>query len=82
MYKPGILNFFLKTAIIEKGPNGILSKIKKGEKYLKIICDNTGRQNKNNLQLVKLNFMVSEHIKFKYEWKFWLNQETLSSNYY
>jgi len=49
MYKPGILNFFLKTAIIEKGPNGILSKIKKGEKYLKIICDNTGRQNKNNL---------------------------------
>ena len=41
--------------IIGKGPNGTLSlvfdgikKLNKGEKRLKITCDNAGRQNKNN----------------------------------
>ena len=41
--------------IIGKGPNGTLSmvfdgikRLNKGEKYLKIICDNAGGQNKKN----------------------------------
>jgi hypothetical protein len=44
-----------KAEIIGKGPNGTLSmvfdgikKLNKGEKHLKITCDNAGGQNKNN----------------------------------
>ena len=50
------LNYILEEdEIIGKGPNGTLSlifdgikKLNKGEKHLKITCDNAGGQNKNN----------------------------------
>ena len=50
------LNYVLdENEIIGKGPNGTLSlifdgikKLNKGEKHLKITCDNAGGQNKNN----------------------------------
>jgi len=50
------INYVLdEDQIIGKGPNGTLSlvfdgikRLNKGEKYLKITCDNAGGQNKNN----------------------------------
>jgi len=50
------INYVLdEDEIIGKGPNGTLSlvfdgikRLNKGEKYLKITCDNAGGQNKNN----------------------------------
>ena len=50
------INYVLdENEIIGKGPNGTLSmvfdgikKLNKGEKHLKITCDNAGGQNKNN----------------------------------
>src|SRR2546423_7622494 len=50
------INYILdENEIIGKGPNGILSivfdrikRLNKGEKHLKITCDNAGGQNKNN----------------------------------
>ena len=54
-----------------------IKKSNKGEKYLKITCDNAGGQNKNNATIlfylyliicgfyksIKLNFMVPGHTK-------------------
>ena len=53
------INYILnKDEIIGKGLNGILSmifneikKLNKGEKHLKIICNNAGSQNKNNVTI-------------------------------
>ena len=53
------LNYVLdENEIIGKGPNGTLSlifdgikKLNKGEKHLKITCDNAGGQNKNNTSI-------------------------------
>ena len=50
------INYVLdEDEIIGKGPNGTLSmvfdgikRLNKGEKHLKITCDNAGGQNKNN----------------------------------
>ena len=50
------INYVLdEDEIIGKGPNGTLSlvfdgikKLNKGEKHLKVTCDNAGGQNKNN----------------------------------
>ena len=46
---------FNENEIIGKGPNSTLSmvfdgikRLNKGEKHLKITCDNAGGQNKNN----------------------------------
>ena len=46
---------FDEDKIISKGSNGTLSlvfdrikRLNKGERHLKITCDNVGRQNKNN----------------------------------
>ena len=51
------INYVLNE-IIGKGPNGTLSiifdgikKLNKGEKHLKITCDNAGGQNKNNVTI-------------------------------
>ena len=81
------INYVLdENEIIGKGPNGILSivfdrikRLSKGEKHLKITCNNAGGQNKNNATIwfylylvicgyyesIKLNFMVPGHTKFK-----------------
>ena len=53
------INYVLdEDEIIGKGPNGTLSlvfdgikKLNKGEKHLKITCDNAGGQNKNNVTI-------------------------------
>src|SRR5262249_51730142 len=44
-----------ENELLEKGPNGTLSlvfdgikQLNKGEKHLKVTCDNAGGQNKNN----------------------------------
>jgi len=79
--------------IIGKGPNGTLSlifdgikKLNKGEKHLKITCDNAGGQNKNNTSIwfylylvicgyyesIELNFMIPGHTKFKCDGSFGL----------
>ncbi len=61
-----------------------IKKLNKGKKHLKIICDNTGDQNKNNVTIwfylylvicgyyesVELNFMIAEHTKFKCDGSF------------
>ena len=48
----------INYVLIGKGPNGTLSmifdgikKLNKGEKHLKITCDNAGGQNKNNVTI-------------------------------
>src|SRR5436305_9768299 len=65
--------------------NGI-KQLNKGEKHLKITCDNVGGQNKNNTTLwfylylviagyyesIELNFMVPGHTKFKCDGSFGL----------
>ena len=61
-----------------------IKKLNKGEKHLKIICNNAGSQNKNNVTIwfylylvicgyyesVELNFMIAEHTKFKCDGSF------------
>src|SRR5437588_7908068 len=88
------INYVLdEDEIIGKGPNGTLSlvfdgikRLNKGEKHLKITCDNAGGQNKNNVTVwfylylvicgyyesVELNFMVPGHTKFKCDGSFGL----------
>ena len=88
------LNYVLdENEIIGKGPNGTLSlifngikKLNKGEKHLKITCDNAGGQNKNNTSIwfylylvicgyyesIELNFMIPGHTKFKCDGSFGL----------
>jgi len=80
------INYVLdESEVINKGPNGTLSlvfdaikKFDKGEKHLKLTCDNAVGQNKNNITLwfclylvicgyyesVELNFMIAGHTKF------------------
>ena len=48
----------IENAITSKSPNGTLSmvfdgikRLNKGEKHLKITCDNAGGQNKNNVTI-------------------------------
>ena len=81
------INYVLdENELLGKGPNGTLSlvfdgikQLNKGEKHLKVTCDNAGGQNKNNTTLwfylylviagyyesIELNFMVPGHTKFK-----------------
>ena len=88
------INYVLDEGeIIGKGPNGTLSmvfdgikKLNKGEKHLKITCDNAGGQNKNNVTIwfylylvicgyyesIELNFMIPGHTKFKCDGSFGL----------
>jgi hypothetical protein len=88
------INYVLdKNELLGKGPNGTLSlvfdgikQLNKGEKHLKITCDNAGGQNKNNTTLwfylylviagyyesIELNFMVPGHTKFKCDGSFGL----------
>jgi hypothetical protein len=63
-----------------------IKKLNKGEKHLKITCDNAGGQNKNNVTIwfysylvicgyyesVELNFMIAGHTKFKCDGSFGL----------
>src|SRR3954453_1070726 len=79
------INYVLdENELLEKGPNGTLSmvfdgikKLNKGEKHLKITCDNAGGQNKNSVTIwfylylvicnyyesIELNFMIPGHTK-------------------
>ena len=85
------INYVLdEDEIISKGPNSMLSMIfdglNKGEKHLKVTCDNAGGQNKNNVTIwfylylvicgyyenIELNFMVPGHTKFKCDGSFGL----------
>jgi len=88
------INYVLnENEIIGKGPNGTLSlifdgikKLNRGEKHLKITCDNAGGQNKNNVTIwfylylvicgyyesIELNFMIPGHTKFKCDGSFGL----------
>jgi len=88
------INYVLdENELLGKGPNGTLSlvfdgikRLNKGEKHLKITCDNAGGQNKNNTTLwfylylviceyyesIELNFMVPGHTKFKCDGSFGL----------
>src|SRR3954466_7865788 len=82
-----------ENELLGKGPNGTLSlvfdgikQLNKGEKHLKVTCDNAGGQNKNNTTLwfylylvivgyyesIELNFMVPGHTKFKCDSSFGL----------
>ena len=61
-----------------------IKKLNKGEKHLKITCDNAGGQNKNNVTIwfylylvicgyyesIELNFMIPGHTKFKCDGNF------------
>ena len=61
-----------------------IKKLNKGKKHLKITCDNTSGQNKNNTTIwfylylvicdyyesIELNFMILRHTKFKYDGNF------------
>src|SRR5215468_2943467 len=66
------INYVLdENELLGKGPNGTLSlvfdgikQLNKGEKHLKVTCDNAGGQ--------KLNFMVPGHTKFKCDGSFGL----------
>ena len=88
------INYVLdENELLGKGPNGTLSlvfdgikQLNKGEKHLKVTCDNAGGQNKNNTTLwfylylviagyyesIELNFMVPGHMKFKCDGSFGL----------
>lgn len=82
-----------ENELLGKGPNSTLSlvfdgikQLNKGEKHLKITCDNAGGQNKNNITIwfymylvvcgyyesIELNFMVPGHTKFKCDGSFGL----------
>lgn len=80
------INYTLdESEFLNRGPNGTLSlvfdgikRFNRGEKHLKITCDNTVGQNKNNITLwflvylvicgyyetIELNFMIAGHTKF------------------
>jgi hypothetical protein len=88
------INYVLdENELLGKGPNGTLSlvfdgikQLNKGEKHLKVTCDNAGGQNKNNTTIwfylyliitgyyesIELNFMVPGHTKFKCDGSFGL----------
>jgi hypothetical protein len=88
------INYVLdENELLGKGPNSTLSLVfdgikllNKGEKHLKITCDNAGGQNKNNTTLwfymylvitgyyesIELNFMIPGHTKFKCDGSFGL----------
>ena len=88
------INYVLdENEIIGKGPNSTISlvfdgikQLNKGEKHLKITCDNAGGQNKNNVTIwfylylvicgyyesIELNFMIPGHTKFKCDGSFGL----------
>jgi hypothetical protein len=88
------LNYvFDENELLGKGPNGTLSRVfdgikqlNKGEKHLKVTCDNAGGQNKNNTTIwfylylviagyyesIELNFMVPGHTKSKCDGSFGL----------
>src|SRR5438270_11759017 len=88
------INYVLdENELLGKGPNGTLSlvfdgtkQLNKGEKHLKVTCDNAGGQNKNNTTLwfylylvicgyyesIELNFMIPGHTKFKCDGSFGL----------
>ena len=88
------INYVLdESELLGKGPNGTLSlvfdgikQLNKGEKHLKVTCDNAGGQNKNNATIwfylylviagyyesIELNFMVPGHTKFKCDGSFGL----------
>src|SRR5215813_4889755 len=88
------INYVLdENELLGKGPNGMLSlvsdgikQLNKGEKHLKVTCDNAGGQNKNNATIwfylylviagyyesIELNFMVPGHTKFKCDGSFGL----------
>jgi hypothetical protein len=88
------INYVLdENDLLGKGPNGILSLVfdgikqwNKGEKHLKITCDNAGGQNQNNTTIwfylylviacyyenIELSFMVPGHTKFKCDASFGL----------
>src|SRR5215469_14162399 len=79
------INYVLdENELLNKGPNGTLSlvfdaikKMNRGEKHLKLTCDNCGGQNKNNTLLrlcqylvtngyyetIEVNFMIVGHTK-------------------
>ena len=64
----------------------VIKRLNKGEKHLKITCDNAGGQNKNNVTIwfylylvicgyyksIELNFMIPGHTKFKCDGSFGL----------
>ncbi|CAG8771849.1 12952_t:CDS:1, partial [Ambispora leptoticha] len=80
------INFVLaENELLDKGVNGTLNLVlngikqfKRGEKHLKLTCDNAAGQNKNNSAIqfcqflvmmgyyesVELNFMIAGHTKF------------------
>jgi hypothetical protein len=86
------LNFVLaENELLNKGINGTLSMVlagikhfNRGEKHLKLTCDNAVGQNKNNstiqfckflvltgyYETVELNFMIPGHTKFKVDGNF------------
>src|SRR5437870_913371 len=86
------INFVLdKNEMIGKTPNGTLSlvfagikQINRGEKYLRLTCDNAVGQNKNNTTLqflsylticgyyrsIRLSSMIAGHTKFKVDGNF------------
>ena len=86
------INYVLnENELLGKGPNGTLSlvfngikQLNKGEKHLKVTCDNAGGQNKNNATIwfylylviagyyesIELNFMIPNYTKFKYNISF------------
>src|SRR5215216_1798209 len=88
------INYVLdESEPLGKGPSGTLSlvfdgikQLNKGEKHLKVTCDNVGGQNKNNTTIwfylylviagyyesIELNFMVPGHTKFKCDGSFGL----------
>jgi hypothetical protein len=88
------INYVLdENELLGKGPNSTLSLVfdgikllNKGEKHLKVTCDNAGGQNKNNTTLwfymylviceyyesIELNFMIPGHTKFKCDGSFGL----------
>lgn len=80
-----------ENQLLNKGVNGTLSlifdgikRLNKGEKHLKLTCDNCAGQNKNNFSLwfysylviagyyksIEQNFMIAGHTKFKPDGKF------------
>jgi len=88
------INYVLdENELLGKGPNGTLGlvfdgikQLNRGEKPLKVTCDNAGGQNKNNTTIwfylylviagyyesIELNFMVPGHTKFKCDGSFGL----------
>ncbi|CAG8622102.1 6135_t:CDS:2, partial [Ambispora leptoticha] len=88
------INYVLdENELLGKGPNGTLSlvfdgikQLNRGEKHLKVTCDNAGGQNKNNATIwfylylvivgyyesIELNFMIPGHTKFKCDGSFGL----------